>query len=71
MQRARDDAVALAFLRLAQVYQGHVLIAQRGLARPGMEIFMDNGYRLCRIAPTRLVEASHSFEQFCFDILNA
>jgi len=32
---------------------------------------MDNGYRLCRIVPTRLVEASHSFEQFCFDILNA
>jgi hypothetical protein len=51
--------------------QPQTLIAQRGLARPGMEIFMDNGYRLCRIAPTRLVEASHSFEQFCFDILNS
>jgi len=66
-----DFLPALLLPEIKPLKQPQTLIAQRGLARPGMEIFMDNGYRLHRIAPTRLVEASHSFEQFCFDILNA
>jgi hypothetical protein len=66
-----DFLPALLLPEIKPLKQPQTLIAQRGLARPGMEIFMDNGYRLHRIAPTRLIEASHSFEQFCFDILNA
>ena len=65
-----DFLPALLLPEIKPLKQPQTLIAQRGLAKPGMEIFMDNGYRLCRIAPTRLVEASHSFEQFSFDILN-
>jgi hypothetical protein len=38
--------------------------------KPDTGVFMDNGYRLYHVAPTRLIEASHSFEQFSFDILN-
>ena len=66
-----DFLPALLLPEIKPLKQPQTLIAQRGLTRPGIEIFMDNGYRLCRIAPTRLVEASHSFEQFSFDILNS
>ena len=66
-----DFLPALLLPEIKPLKQPQTLIAQRGLAKPGMEIFMDNGYRLSRIAPTRLVETSHSFEQFSFDILNS
>ena len=66
-----DFLPALLLPEIKPLKQPQTLIAQRGLAKPGVEIFMDNGYRLHRIAPTRLIEASHSFEQFCFDILKA
>ena len=66
-----DFLPALLLPEIKPLKQPQTLLAQRGLAKPGIEIFMDNGYRLCRIAPTRLVEASHSFEQFSFDILNS
>jgi len=66
-----DFLPALLLPEIKPLKQPQTLLAQRGLAKPGIEIFMDNGYRLSRIAPTRLVETSHSFEQFCFDILNA
>jgi hypothetical protein len=65
-----DFLPALLLPEIKPLKQPQTLITQRGLCRPGVEIFMDNGYRLHRISPTQLVEASHSFEQFCFDILN-
>lgn len=66
-----DFLPALLLPEIKPLKQPQTLITQRGIGKPGMEIFMDNGYHLYRIAPTRLVEASHSFEQFSFDILNA
>jgi hypothetical protein len=66
-----DFLPALLLPEIKPLKQPQTLITQRGICKPGVEIFMDNGYRLSRIAPTRLVETSHSFEQFCFDILNA
>jgi len=65
-----DFLPALLLPEIKPLKQPQTLIVQRGICKPGAEIFMDNGYRLYRIAPTRLVEASHSFEQFSFDILN-
>src|SRR3989344_8006558 len=65
-----DFLPALLLPEIKPLKQPQTLITQRGICKPGAEIFMDNGYRLYRIAPTRLVEASHSFEQFSFDILN-
>jgi len=66
-----DFLPALLLPEIKPLKQPQTLITQRGICKPGVEIFMDNGYRLSRIAPTRLVETSHSFEQFSFDILNA
>jgi len=66
-----DFLPALLLPEIKPLKQPQTLITQRGICKPGVEIFMDNGYRLSRIAPTRLVETSHSFEQFCFDILNS
>ena len=66
-----DFLPALLLPEIKPLKQPQTLIAQRGICKPGVEIFMDNGYRLSRIAPTRLVETSHSFEQFSFDILKA
>ncbi len=65
-----DFLPALLLPEIKPLKQPQTLIVQRGICKPGVEIFMDNGYRLHRIAPTRIIEASHSFEQFSFDILN-
>jgi hypothetical protein len=65
-----DFLPALLLPEIKPLKQPQTLITQRGICKPGVEIFMDNGYRLSRIAPTRLVETSHSFEQFSFDTLN-
>jgi hypothetical protein len=66
-----DFLPALLLPEIKPLKQPQTLITQRGICKPGVEIFMDNGYRLYRIAPTRLVETSHSFEQFSFDLSNA
>ena len=65
-----DFLPALQLPEIKPLKQPQTLVTQRGLCKPGMQIFMDNGCRLYRIGPTRLIESSHSFEQFCFDILN-
>jgi hypothetical protein len=65
-----DFLPALLLPEIKPLKQPQTLITQRGICKPGVEIFMDNGYRLSRIAPTRIIETSHSFEQFCFDVLN-
>ncbi len=66
-----DFLAALLLPEIKPLKQLQTLITQRGIGKPGVEIFMDNGYRLYRIAPTRLIEASHSFEQFSFEILDS
>ncbi len=66
-----DFLPALLLPEIRPLKQPQTLIVQRGICKPGVEIFMDNGYRLYRIAPARILEASHSFEQFSFDTMNA
>jgi hypothetical protein len=65
-----DFLPALLLPEIKPLKQPQTLITNRGVFRPDTGVFMDNGYRLYRIAPTRLIEANHSFEQFGFDILN-
>lgn len=66
-----DFLPALLLPEIKPLKLPQTLIAHRGVFRPGHGIFMDNGCRLYRIAPIRLIESSHAFEQFSFDILNA
>jgi hypothetical protein len=65
-----DFLPALLLPEIKPLKQPQTLVTHRGVFRPDTGVFMDNGCRLYHIAPTRLVEASHSFEQFSFDILN-
>ncbi|OGI48062.1 MAG: hypothetical protein A3E57_01525 [Candidatus Muproteobacteria bacterium RIFCSPHIGHO2_12_FULL_60_33] len=65
-----DFLPALLLPEIKPLKQTQTLITHRGVFKPEVGVFMDNGYHLYRIAPARLIEASHSFEQFSFDILN-
>ena len=65
-----DFLPALLLPEIKPLKQPQTLITHRGVFKPELGIFMDNGYRLFRIAPARLIEASQSFEQFSFNILN-
>lgn len=65
-----DFLPALLLPEIKPLKRPPTLITHRGVYKPGAEIYMDNSYRLYKIAPTALIEASHSFEQFGFDILN-
>ena len=65
-----DFLPALLLPEIKPLKQPQTLVTHRGVFRPDTGVFMDNGCRLYHIAPSRLVEASHSFEQFSFEILN-
>lgn len=65
-----DFLPALLLPEIKPLKQAQTLVTHRGVFKPESGVFMDNGCRLYRIAPTRLIESSHSFEQFNFDILN-
>lgn len=65
-----DFLPALLLPEIKPIKQPQTLITHRGVYKPGMEIYIDNSYRLYKIAPTILIEANHSFEQFRFDIVN-
>lgn len=65
-----DFLPGLLLPEIKPLKQPQTLVTHRGVFRPDTGVYMDNGCRLYRIAPTRLIEASHSFEQFSFDILN-
>lgn len=69
-KKESDFLPALLLPEIKPIKQPQTLITHRGVYKPGTEIYMDNSYRLYRIAPTVLIEANHSFEQFRFDILN-
>jgi cyclic-di-GMP-binding protein len=66
-----DFLPALLLPEIKPLKQTQTLITHRGVFKPELSVFMDNGYRLYRITPTRLIEASQAFEQFSFDIQNA
>jgi hypothetical protein len=66
-----DFLPALLLPEIRPLKQPLTLITHHGVYRPDHQVYMDNGVRLYKIAPMRMVEASHSFEQFQFDILNA
>ncbi|MHB8741890.1 MAG: hypothetical protein ACYC9L_02085 [Sulfuricaulis sp.] len=65
-----DFLPALLLPEIKSIKQPQTIITQSGVYKPGTEIYMDNSYWLYKIAPTALIEANHSFEQFRFDILN-
>jgi hypothetical protein len=65
-----DFLPALLLPEIKPLKQQQTLVTHRGVFKPDTGVFMDNGCRLYHIAPARLIEASHSFEQFSFDILN-
>ncbi|HEY5683357.1 MAG TPA: hypothetical protein VIR61_06750 [Sulfuricaulis sp.] len=66
-----DFLPALLLPEIKPLKQTQTLVTHRGVFKPELSVFMDNGYRLYRITPTRLIEASQAFEQFSFEILNA
>jgi hypothetical protein len=65
-----DFLPALLLPEIKPLKQPQTLITHRGVCKRGIAVFMDNGYHLYRIMPTRLLASSHAFEQFQFDILN-
>jgi hypothetical protein len=65
-----DFLPALLLPEIKPLKQPQTLVTHRGVFKPDTGVFMDNGCRLYHVAPARLIEASHSFEQFSFDILN-
>ncbi|GAB4511781.1 MAG: hypothetical protein Tsb0026_15140 [Sulfuricaulis sp.] len=65
-----DFLPALLLPEIKPLKQPQTLITHRGVFKPETGVFMDDGCRLYRIAPARLIESSHSFEQFSFNILN-
>ncbi len=64
-----DFLPALLLPEIKPLKQPQTLITHSGVFRPEIRVYMDNGYRLYQIEPTRMIEGSHSFEQFSFDIL--
>ncbi len=65
-----DFLPALLLPEIKPLKQAQTLITHRGMFKPELLIYLDNGYRLYKIAPIKLVDVSHAFEQFRFDILN-
>lgn len=63
-----DFLPALLLPEIKPLKQPQTLITHSGVFRPETRVFMDNGYRLYQIEPTRMIEGSHSFEQFSFNI---
>jgi hypothetical protein len=61
---------ALLLPEVKPLKQPQSLVTYRGVCKPDSLIYMDNGYRLYKIEPLKLIEAGHSFEQFRFEILN-
>jgi hypothetical protein len=65
-----DFLPALLLPEIKPLKQPQTLVTHRGVFKPDTGVFMDNGCCLYHVAPARLIEATHSFEQFSFDILN-
>jgi len=65
-----DFLPALLLPEIKPLKQPQSLVTHRGVCKPDSLIYMDNGYRLYKIEPAKLIEAGHSFEQFRFEILN-
>ena len=65
-----DFLPALLLPEIKPLKQPQSLVTHRGVCKPDSLIYMDNGYRLYKIEPVKLIEAGHSFEQFRFEILN-
>ena len=65
-----DFLPALLLPEIRPLKLPQTLITHHGVYKPDHQVYMDNGLRLYKITPTRMIEASHSFEQFQFDILD-
>lgn len=69
-EKESDFLPALLLPRVKPLKQLQSLITRRGIHKPGVQVYMDNGYKLFKIEPTAMIEANHSFEQFQFSILH-
>lgn len=70
-EKESDFLPALLLPEVKPLKQLQSLITRRGIHKLGAQVYMDNGFKLFRIEPTAMIEASHSFEQFQFSILHA
>ena len=68
--RESDFLPALLLPEIKPLKQPQSLITNRGVCKPDVQIYMDNGCRLYKITSASLIETSHAFEQFQFDIQN-
>jgi hypothetical protein len=69
-EKESDFLPALLLPRVKPLKQLQSLITRRGIHKPGVQVYMDNGYKLFKIEPTAMIEVNHSFEQFQFSILH-
>ena len=65
-----DFLPALLLPEILPLKQPQSLITNRGVCKPDIQIYMDNGCRLYKLVSTSLIETSQAFEQFQFGILN-
>ncbi len=66
-----DFLPALLLPEIRPLKKPQSLVTNRGVCKPDVQIYMDNGCRLYKITSTSLIETSHAFEQFQFDIPNS
>ncbi len=69
-KKESDFLPALLLPEIRPLKQPQSLISNRGVCKPDVEIYLDNGCHLYKITSANLIETSHAFEQFQFDILN-
>jgi hypothetical protein len=62
-----DFMPAIMVPALGALKQKQGLLTHKGLFKPGRELFFDNGFRLVKIAVTRLVETTPVYEHFEYD----
>lgn len=62
-----DFVPALLLPEIAALNEPQTLICPRGTYKPKRTLYLDNGYRLYRIAATRAIEVTGGFERFAFD----
>jgi hypothetical protein len=69
--RESDFLPALLLPEIRPLKQPQSLITHHGVCKPDVQIYMDNGCRLHKITSASLIETSHAFEQFQFEVLSA
>ncbi|MHB8534430.1 MAG: hypothetical protein ACYDBW_03180 [Sulfuricaulis sp.] len=69
--RESDFLPALLLPEIRPLKQPQSLVTHHGVCKPDVQIYMDTGYRLYKLISTNIIESSHAFEQFQFEVLDA